>query len=241
MNKEVDIFVPCLVDQFCPQIGWDLIKVVQNLGYATAYNPEQTCCGKLLYDNGNHKGAKEVGEKMIGDFSSANKVVTCSSSCVSYVKNEMAHLFYNTSNHNSYKALADKVMDIVEFIYAINPDCEMGLNINAKIFLQIDCHSLNRYNLEEETRLILSKIKGLTVVNGEGENICCGAGGGLPLYNSVVSEELSKQKVEYAIRQEAEYIVCTDTECMMHLKNYVQIHGLDIKVIHLVNLLAENV
>ncbi len=49
----VSIFIPCCIDQFTPQTGKNLISLLERLGHSVDYNPEQTCCGRLLYDNGN--------------------------------------------------------------------------------------------------------------------------------------------------------------------------------------------
>lgn len=238
--KEVDVFIPCCIDEFSPEIGFDLISLLKTMGYSVNYNTNQTCCGRVLYDNGSWKQAKEIGEKFINDFQDNNIIVGCSTSCIGYIKNNFGKLFFNTSNHNSYKSLSDRIMDITEFIHSYHRDCNLGSKFPHKVFLHNNCHSLNEYNLEAETRFILSQVEGLTIVNKEGENFCCGFGGGLHIYNEPVSEELAKQKVEKAISLEAEYIVSTDATCLMHIDNYIKKHNLDIKVIHIVSLLMNS-
>ena len=99
----VSIFIPCCIDQFTPQTGKNLISLLERLGHSVDYNPEQTCCGRLLYDNGNWTEAKEIGDKFINNFGIRNYIVGCSTSCIGYVKNNMGKLFFNTSNHNLYK------------------------------------------------------------------------------------------------------------------------------------------
>ncbi|MBR1774287.1 MAG: (Fe-S)-binding protein [Bacteroidales bacterium] len=237
MNKDIDIFIPCGVDQFCHQIGFDLIDLVESLGFKANYNENQTCCGRILYDNGNWDMAKEVGEKFIEDFKGSNTVVGCSTSCIGYIKTKCANLFYNTSNHNSHKSLANRIMDITEFIHCVRPDCDLGAEFPFKVFLHNNCHSLNEYNVEQETRLILSKVKNLTLVNEEGNNFCCGWGSGLEIYNKAVSDELARRKIEYALSLGAQYITSTDTSCLLKLQNYIDKNNLDLKTIHIVSLL----
>lgn len=238
--KEVDVFIPCCIDQFNPEIGFDLISLLKYMGYKVNYNTNQTCCGRVLYDNGNWKQAKELGEKFIEDFKGNNLIVGCSTACIGYVKNNFGKLFYNTSNHNSYKSLSERIMDITEFICSYNRDFELKAKFNHKVFLHNNCHSINEYNLEAETRIILNEVEGLEIVNKEGENFCCGFGGGLSIYNEAVSEELARQKVELAISDGAEYIVSTDAACLMHINNYIQKNNLPLKTIHIVSLLMDS-
>ncbi len=239
MKKEVDIFIPCSVDQFCPNVGRDLIDLVKILGFEVNYNENQTCCGRTLYDNGNWDMAKEVGEKFIDDFKGTNLIVGCSTSCIGYIKTKFANLFHNTSNHNSQKSLAQRIMDITEFIHSIRPDCDLGAEFPFKVYLHNNCHAANEYNLTEETQLILSKVKGLTLVNKDDFNssCCCGWASGLEIYNKPLSDELSRRKVESAISMGAEYITSTDAACLLKIQNYIDKHSIDLKTIHIVSLL----
>lgn len=238
--KDVDIFIPCCVDQCKPEIGFDLIALVESMGFNVHYNEEQTCCSKVLYDNGNWKEATEVGEKFLDTFSGYNTVVTCSSACVGYVKNHLANLFNNTSYHNSCKNLANRIMDISEFIHSFRPDCNLGAKFPHKVFLHNNCQSKNYYDVEEEVRLILGKVEGLTLVNDESCEFCCGYGASMHYYNPPVSNELARRKVEKAMSLGAEYITSTDTTCLMQLESYINKNNLEIKTIHLASLLMDS-
>ena len=43
-RPKVSIFIPCLVDQLFPKIGFAMVGVLERLGYLVHYNAEQTCC-----------------------------------------------------------------------------------------------------------------------------------------------------------------------------------------------------
>ncbi|MDO5760438.1 MAG: (Fe-S)-binding protein [Bacteroidota bacterium] len=236
--EEVDVFIPCCVDEFCPQIGFDLISLIEKMGAKVNYNTEQTCCGRVLYDNGNWKEAKRLGEKFLADFSGKNMIVGCSASCLGYIKNNFGKLFYNTSYHNNYKSLSERIMDVSQFILAQKSDCELGAEFPFRVFLHNNCKSLNEYDIQEEVRFILSKVKGLTLVNKEVCDFCCGYGAGLYMYNEPVSTQLAKKKVEKALSLNAEYITSTDATCLMQLENYIQKNEIpNLRTIHLASLL----
>ena len=48
----VDIFIPCFMDQIYPQAGFNMVKVLEKVGCAVNYNPEQTCCGQPAFNAG---------------------------------------------------------------------------------------------------------------------------------------------------------------------------------------------
>lgn len=234
---EVDVFIPCSIDQFAPHCAENLVTLLQNLGHKVNYNSNQTCCGRVLYDNGNLAEAKEAGEKFIHDFSIRNYIVGCSLSCVGYVKNNMGKLFFNTSNHNLYKDINEKIVDIAEFLVDITHTLNVGAVFPHKVFLLNNCHSLTEYNLEEETKLLLENVKDLELVGTYDNQFCCGYAGMFTLFNEPVSLQLAKKKVEQAMASGAEYIVSGDASCLMHLQGYIDKHKLPLKTIHIVDLL----
>lgn len=235
----VDVFIPCCVDQFTPQTGVNLIKLLEKLGHNVTYNDEQTCCGRVLYDNGNWVEAKEIGEKFINEFNIRNYIVGCSTSCVGYIKNNMGKLFYNTSNHNLYKNINDKIVDITEFLVDITHTLDVGAYFPHKVSIHYNCHSLNEYNLFEETKLLLQNVKGLEIVSANTNNFCCGYGGMFTLFNEPVSMALAQKKIEQVLEEGAEYIVSSDQSCLLHLQTYIDKHNINLKTIHLVDLLSQ--
>ena len=43
----VQLFVPCFIDQLYPQVAFNTIKVLEKAGCTVHYNPSQTCCAGL--------------------------------------------------------------------------------------------------------------------------------------------------------------------------------------------------
>ncbi|MBZ0098481.1 MAG: (Fe-S)-binding protein, partial [Taibaiella sp.] len=42
---QVQLFIPCFVDQLYPETGINMVKVLEKLGCEVYYNAKQTCCG----------------------------------------------------------------------------------------------------------------------------------------------------------------------------------------------------
>ncbi len=233
----LSVFVPCSVDQFSPNTASNLIRLLEKLGYSPEYNPEQTCCGRVLYDNGSWKEAKEVGEGFLNLFQGSDYIIGCSTNCIGYIKNDMGNLFFNTSLHNYQKNVADRTMDISEFLVDYIKVLDIGAHFPYKVHIHYNCRARNEYNIEEEIRLLLENVEGLEITNTCSDGFCCGYGGLFTLFNEPVSMALAKKKVESAIAEGADYIVSSDLSCLLHVQSYIDKHGIDLKTIHIIDLL----
>ena len=67
---------------------------------------------------------------------------------------------------------------------------------------------------------------------------CCGFGGSFAVKYDTISVAMADQKIDNAIATEAEYIVSTDTSCLMHLDGRINFNGKAIKIIHLADILS---
>jgi L-lactate dehydrogenase complex protein LldE len=68
---------------------------------------------------------------------------------------------------------------------------------------------------------------------------CCGFGGTFSVKMEPISTGMVDQKIENALATKAEYIVSTDTSCIMHMEGYVKKQRKDIKLIHIADILAQ--
>ncbi len=235
---EVDIFIPCFIDQLYPQTGFNMVKLLEKAGVRVHYNPDQTCCGQIAFNSGFWDEAKKLGEKFIGDFNNGRIVVGPSASCIGFVKNNYDELFYNTAFHNEYKQLQRNFYEISDFLVNVIKKTEFGSVFEHKITYHDSCAALREYKLKDEPRLLLSKVKGLELIEMQDTDVCCGFGGTFAVKFEPVSTAMAEQKVRNALDTGAEYIVSTDSSCLMHQYGYIKKHKLPLKVAHLVDVLA---
>ena len=104
----VQLFIPCFIDQLYPQVGLDMARVLEKLGCQISYNPNQTCCGQPAYNAGYIKEARAVSEKFVTDFSGTECIVAPSGSCVGYVRGSFDELFENASCHKEAKQVKEE-------------------------------------------------------------------------------------------------------------------------------------
>jgi L-lactate dehydrogenase complex protein LldE len=235
---QIDIFIPCFIDQFFPQTGMNMLRILEKLGQKVHYNPNQTCCGQIAFNSGFWEEAKAVGEKFIKDFSNNRPVVSPSASCVGMVRNYYDMLFYNSALHNEYRALKKNIFEFSDFMVNHIKATQVDAEFNHIITYHDSCAALREYGLKNEPRLLLSQVKGIEIREMEHTDECCGFGGTFSVKHEPISTAMAEQKVEHALATGAEYIVSTDASCLMHQEGYIKKHNLPIKTIHLIDVLA---
>ena len=232
------MFIPCFIDQFYPETGFNMVKVLEKAGVKVYYNTNQTCCGQMAFNSGFWDEAKKLGEKFIKDFSTNRPIVGPSASCIGYIRNNYHELFYNTAYHNEYKALQKNIFEITDFLVNVLKVTDFGSVFEHKVTYHDSCAALREYKLKDEPRALLRKVKGLELVEMEETNTCCGFGGTFAVKFEPISTAMAEQKVRNALDTGAEYIVSTDSSCLMHQNAYIKKHNLPLKVAHVVDVLA---
>lgn len=234
----IDLFIPCFIDQFYPETGMNMVKLLEKAGQQVNYNPEQTCCGQLAFNSGFTDEAKKLGNKFLKDFPNDRPVVSPSASCTGYVKNYYQELFHNTANHIEYKRLTRNMFEITDFLVNRVKFTDFGAVFPHKVTYHDSCAGLREYGLKAEGRLLLSKVKDIELVEMKEREVCCGFGGVFSVKHEAISTAMAQQKIENALETKAEYIVSTDLSCLMHMEGYINKNKLPIKVIHIVDILA---
>jgi L-lactate dehydrogenase complex protein LldE len=67
---------------------------------------------------------------------------------------------------------------------------------------------------------------------------CCGFGGTFAVKFEAISIAMADQKVNHALATGAEYIISTDSSCLLHLDGYIKAKKLPLKTMHIADVLA---
>lgn len=234
----VQIFIPCFIDQLYPQVAFNMIKVLEKAGCTIQYNTNQTCCGQPAYNAGFWGEAKDVCTKFIKDFKGADYVVAPSASCIGFVRNYYPKLFDNSSLHNDVKNLNERTFELSEFMIKVLNVDDVGAELNAKATYHNSCAALRECRIKAEPKQLLSKVKGLEMIDMADNETCCGFGGTFAVKFDNISVAMADQKITNATATEAEYIISTDMSCLMHLDGRIKNVGSNLKVLHLADVLA---
>lgn len=234
----VQLFVPCFVDQLFPETAFNMVKVLEKATCDVTYNTNQTCCGQPAFNAGLWDEAREVAGKFIKDFSGTDYIVAPSASCVGFVRNYYATLFENSSVHNHVKELGKRIFEFSEFLTKVLKIENYGAEFKTKAVYHDSCAALRECKIKEGPRNLLAKVKGLELVEMLDNETCCGFGGTFVVKFEDISNAMAEQKVNHALATGAEYIISTDLSCLMHLEGYIKHKKLPMKTIHLADVLA---
>ncbi len=237
----VDIFIPCFIDQVYPQTGMNMVKILEKLGVDVHYNGNQTCCGQIAFNSGYWDEAKEMGEKFIRDFPNDRPVISPSASCAGMIRNYYPWLFHNTALHYEYKQLRKNMVEFTDFLVNVLKTVDIGASFPHVVTYHDSCAALREYGIKEEPRELLSKVKGLELREMKDNEVCCGFGGTFSVKFEPVSTAMAEQKIKHALDTGAEYIVSTDSSCLMHQQAYIDKHKIPLKTVHIIDVLASGI
>ncbi len=234
----VQIFVPCFIDQLYPTVAFNMVKVLEKAGCTVNYNANQTCCGQPAFNAGFWDDAREVCTKFLKDFEGDDYIVVPSASCTGFVRNYYPKLFDNSSLHNEVKRLGERTVELSEFLVRVLGVDDVGARLDGKATYHDSCAGLRECKIKQEPRQLLQKVKGLELLEMEDVETCCGFGGTFAVKFEPISIGMADQKISNAAATDAQYLISTDMSCLMHLDGYIKHKGVNLKVLHLADVLA---
>jgi len=215
-----------------------MIRVLEKVGCAVNYNPAQTCCGQPAFNGGYWEQCKEVGEKFIRDFPNDRYIVSPSASCVGMVKNYYPELFHNSALHNTLKTVQRNIFELSDFLVNVLKVTDVGARLDGVATYHDSCSGLREIGIRKEPRILLGNVKGLELKEMADTDTCCGFGGTFSVKYEPIAVGMAEQKIKHAESTAAEYMISTDSSCLMHLDGYVQKQGKKLKMMHLADVLA---
>jgi L-lactate dehydrogenase complex protein LldE len=215
-----------------------MVKVLEKAGVEVDYNGEQTCCGQPAFNAGFRDEARDVCTKFLKDFGGHDYVVAPSASCVGFVRNYYSTMFDNSSLHNDVRDLGKRIFEFSSFLVNVLGVEDVGAALFGKATYHDSCAALRECRIKTEPRKLLSRVKGLELLEMDDVETCCGFGGSFAVKFESISVAMADQKVNNALQTGADYIISTDLSCLMHLDGYIRHKGYPIRTMHIADVLA---
>ncbi len=234
----VQLFIPCFVDQLFPDTAFNMVRVLEKAGCTVSYNTKQTCCGQAAFNAGFWEESKSVCQKFINDFQGTDPIVTPSASCAGFVKNYYSRLFDNSSVHHQVQDLKQRTYEFSDFLVNVLKKTSFGAQLNGTATFHDSCAALRECKIKHEPRQLLSNVKGLSLVEMADTETCCGFGGTFAVKYDNISVAMGEQKVENALATGANYLISTDLSCLMHQQGYINQKGYRLTTMHLADVLV---
>ena len=241
-KERVYLFVSCLVDNFFPEVGEAVVKVLSDMGFEVEFPEKQTCCGQPAFNSGYRADAVKVARHFLDVFDLSDGAVVCpSGSCVAMVKNYYAELFRDDpENLSRAERIRSGIYEFSEFVSARAGEepSLFGSAYRGRVTFHDSCHALRELGISSQPREILNSLEGVEFVEMEMAQACCGFGGTFSLKYPEVSESMLREKTDSIMATGADAVVSTDMGCLMNIKGLVSREKLPVKVLHLAELLA---
>ena len=235
---DVQLFIPCFVDQLFPDTAFNMVKVLEKAGCTVHYNPNQTCCGQPAFNAGFWEESKSVCTKFLKDFRGDQLIVAPSASCVGFVRNYYGKLFENSSLHHDVADVSGRMFELSEFLINVLKRDDFGATLPGKATYHDSCAGLRECRIKQEPRQLLSKVAELELTEMNDVETCCGFGGTFAVKFEPISIAMGEQKVEHALATDAQYLISTDLSCLMHLQGYINNKGYSLQTLHIADVLA---
>jgi len=103
----IQLFVTCMIDNLYPDIGEDVVTVLERSGAEVEVPAGQTCCGQPAFNGGFLNEAREMALHFLDVFADTEgPIVSPSGSCAAMVVHHYPELF---ANDEDYAAKAERV------------------------------------------------------------------------------------------------------------------------------------
>jgi L-lactate dehydrogenase complex protein LldE len=239
MPATITLFIPCFVDQFQPQVGVDLVRVLRRLGYPLSFPEEQTCCGQPAFNTGFWSEARPVAERFVRVFSSAEVVVCPSGSCTAMVRNFYPELLKDSALRAEATALAARTFEFSEFLVKVAGVADVGATFPHRVTYHDSCHLLRELHIQDEPRQLLRSVRGLELVEMPRSDECCGFGGAFSVKMPMISAAMGDVKAGNIEASGAEFVVSCDPSCLLHIEGVLRRHRSKARAIYIASVLAQ--
>jgi L-lactate dehydrogenase complex protein LldE len=235
---KVSLFIPCLVDQFFPQVGMNLYKILKKAGATVDYPVEQTCCGQPAFNSGYHSEAIELAQRFLEVFRHADYIVAPSGSCTSMVKVFYPEILDAPMLQEALHEVTSKTYEFSEFLVNVMGITDVGARFPHRITYHDACHLLRELHVKDPPRTLIRNVRDLEFVELADSENCCGFGGTFSVKYPEISTAMAEDKAAAIAQSGAEYIVANDSSCLMQIAGYLSRKGIAAKPLHLVDLLG---
>ena len=220
-KHHVSFFHGCFVNYNYPQLGKDLVSVMNAIGYGVHLLEKEKCCGVALISNGMIDQAKKNAAVNIASIrKSVNErqmaIIGTSSTCNFTIRDEYPHLLgVENADVKDYIELATR------FIYRLLDEGKVKLvfknDYKAKVAYHTPCH-MEKLGWGIFSTELIRMIPGveLTVLDSN----CCGIAGtyGFKKENYEVSQAIGKPLFEQIERLKPDYVACDCETCKWQIE-----------------------
>jgi L-lactate dehydrogenase complex protein LldE len=237
-QPRVGLFVTCLVDIIRPSVGFAAVKLLEDAGCKVIV-PSQTCCGQPAYNSGDRASAKRLARQAIDAFEDCDYVVAPSGSCGGMLAKHYRDLFAGEPElAERAERFAEKSHELVSFLVDVLGVEKVAARYHGTVAYHDSCAGLRELGVKAQPRRLLAGVEGLTLVELDEAETCCGFGGLFATKYGELSNAIVSRKADDIRSARADTVLAGDLGCLLNMAGKLQREGSAVKARHVAEILA---
>jgi len=231
----VGMFTGCVMNSMLGGINLATVRLLNAAGYDVVTPEDQICCGALANHAGLRETAVEAARKNVSAFSdpSIEAIIVNAAGCGAMLK-EYPVLFGEAN------AFSRKIKDVSEFLVSTRILDRLTIRLNKRVGYDDPCHLIHGQGVKSEPRELLRGIPGIELVEIEGADQCCGSAGIYNIVQNDLSMAILDAKLERIRKAKVDILATGNPGCMFQFRYGARRAGIDLEVLHPVELLARS-
>ncbi|HEX7315283.1 MAG TPA: heterodisulfide reductase-related iron-sulfur binding cluster [Pyrinomonadaceae bacterium] len=236
------LFKGCVTEGLFARVNRATARVLAANGCGVKAPRGQVCCGALHAHAGDLEGARRLARRNVDAFVDEGRaaVVTnaggCGAMLVSY-----AHLLADDEAYaERAREFSQRVRDVSQQLEATGIKRADALTDETVATYDASCHLIHGQKSQVEPVRLLGRVGGLKLVPLEGADVCCGGAGVYNLLETELSSRVLAEKLKHVRETGAQVLATGNPGCHMQLAAGARLAGLELRVVHPVELLDES-
>ncbi|MDT8419067.1 MAG: LUD domain-containing protein [Desulfuromonadales bacterium] len=240
----VGFFGGCANDFLYPELGEDLVTVMNHLNVQVSYAKGQNCCGVPALYSGDKETAVELAKQNVEAMLADDPdfvLTTCPTCTMALQRDFVEHLKDNPAWAARAERLAEITVDAAGFItnQLGAADAFKGLAERRKVTYHDSCHLKRGAGVWEEPRRLIAT-SGHELVEMAHADRCCGFGGSYSLTSHPdIAKRILGDKLQDVAASGAECVAMDCPGCMMQIRGGLEKREMNVAARHTIELLAE--
>lgn len=240
-KARVGFFLGCMMSILFSKTSRATVDVLTKSGCRVITPKAQRCCGAPLANEGFKDKVKDLARFNIDLFETLNVdyIVSDCAACGCVLKEYEEMLEDDPEYAERAITFSHKSRDITEFL-AEWPhfDSSKG-TYEGRVCYDQPCHLQHAQKVCNQPHSVIRNVKQLEFVDLPESDWCCGSAGTYNITQHEVSMEILDRKMGNVAKANPEVLLTANPGCMLQLQWGVKQKGLDIKVMHVTEMLSE--
>ena len=135
-------------------------------------------------------------------------------------------------------ALAERTFEISQYLVDVERVVDFGASFPHRVTYHDSCHVNRHLGVSSQPRAMLAAVKGLTLVEMEDSDVCCGFGGLFSYTHAPISHAIVDTKVKNIMNANVDAALTAETGCLLNIEAALQRAGAPIRVYHLIEVIG---